>query len=109
MTAALATVISACHRGADAKRAERRASPAGRPRLFGVFVMTSSLRRDAGYVIVTLSCWDFWTNWAAGSEELMFTTNWPAPGAEPRPCTVMFAVAFEPNCPTVQCTDVVPP
>jgi hypothetical protein len=75
MTAALATVISACHHGADAERAAPRASPAGRPRLLGVFAMMSSLRRDAGYVIVTLSCWDFWTNWAAGSEELMFTTN----------------------------------
>jgi hypothetical protein len=27
------------------------------------------------YVIETFNCWAFWTNWAAGSEELMLTTN----------------------------------
>ena len=61
------------------------------------------------YVIETFNFWDFCTNWAPESEELMFTSNPPAPGAEPRPCTTMVAVAFDPNCPTVQCTDEVPP
>ena len=37
------------------------------------------------YVIETFNPWDFCTNWAAGSEELMFTVKWPAPGANPRP------------------------
>lgn len=47
--------------------------------------------------------------WAAGSEELMVTFNVPAPGAVPRPCTTMLAVAFDGSCWVVQRTAVVPP
>jgi hypothetical protein len=32
-------------------------------------------RSAAGYVIETFNCWDFCTNWAPGSEELMFTVK----------------------------------
>jgi len=61
------------------------------------------------YVIETFNPWDFCTNWAAGSEELMFTVKWPAPAADPRPCTTMFVVAFDGSCWALQCTAEVPP
>jgi hypothetical protein len=74
IVAVAAIVSTGSHHAGDADRAARFTCAFGSLTLFGVFVMMSSLRRDAGYVIVTLSCWAFWTNWAAGSEAA--ASNW---------------------------------
>src|ERR1700736_1796627 len=91
MSAAHATVISACHHGADAARA---ATPARSPTLFGVFVMVNSLRVGGGYVMVTSSCWVLVSNPTPGSE-LTNVTNCPGPADIPRPCTTMDVVRSE--------------